>query len=48
MVKAGRGMALQAYSVSPMVNRATVDTPELIEPMELKESRQRGLFDVEP
>jgi putative SOS response-associated peptidase YedK len=47
MVKAGRGVALQAYPVSTLVNRASVDTPELIEPVEVKTSRQRRLFDVE-
>jgi putative SOS response-associated peptidase YedK len=29
MVKAGRGVALEAYPVSTLVNRASVDTPEL-------------------
>jgi hypothetical protein len=47
MVKAGRGFALQAYPASTLVNRASVDTPELIEPVEVKTSMQRRLFDVE-
>jgi putative SOS response-associated peptidase YedK len=47
MVKGERGVALEAYPVSTMVNRATVDTPELIERVEVKKSGQRGLFDSE-
>jgi putative SOS response-associated peptidase YedK len=47
MLKAGDSVALQAYPVSTLVNRASVDTPELIEPVEVKKTRQRGLFDGE-
>jgi putative SOS response-associated peptidase YedK len=46
IVNGGRGVVLEAYPVSTLVNRATVDTPELIEPVEVKKSGQRGLFDV--
>ena len=47
IVKVGRGEALQAYPVSTLVNRASVDAPELIEPVEVRKSGQRGLFDLE-
>jgi putative SOS response-associated peptidase YedK len=47
MVKGERGVALEAYPVSTLVNKATVDAPELIERVEVKKSGQRGLFDSE-
>jgi len=46
MVKGGRGVALEAYPVSTAVNRATVDTPEVIKPVEVKKSGHRGLWEI--
>ena len=46
MLKGERAVALRAYPVSTLVNRATVDTPEVIEPVEVKKSGQRRLWDI--
>jgi putative SOS response-associated peptidase YedK len=50
MVKGERGVALEAYPVSPFVNRASVDTPELIDAKvaDIHRSCARNELDTQP